>query len=223
MTNITLNVASRAETGKRVHHLRQTGQLPAVVYGHGVEPKNILVDYQLFAKAYQTGGESTLVDLRIDQAEPVKVLIQDVQRDPTTEQFLHVDFHQVRMNEKIRAEVELKFIGEAPAIKELSGVLVTTLDTLSIECLPNDLVHEIEVDLSKLKTFKDSIHVADLAMPKGITVMVPADEVIALVQEPRSEKEFEAAPAPESVVAAPVAEAAAEAPTGPAAKAPAAK
>ncbi|OGY52228.1 MAG: hypothetical protein A2951_01150 [Candidatus Buchananbacteria bacterium RIFCSPLOWO2_01_FULL_56_15] len=192
MTDITLQVQSRSQTGKQVARLREEGVLPAVVYGRGFDPKNISVDSHQFAKVFEAAGESTLLDLSIDQAKPVKVLIQDIQRDPLTHEFLHVDFHQVRMDEKLKAEIILKFMGEPPAVKELSGILVTTMSVLPVECLPADLVHEIEVNLSSLKTFNDAIHVADIAIPKGLTVMVPADEVIALIQEPRAEKEFEA-------------------------------
>ena len=192
MTDITLQVQSRSQTGKQVARLREEGVLPAVVYGRGFDPRSLSIDYHQFAKAFEAAGESTLLDLSIDQATPVKVLIQDVQRDPLTHAFVHVDFHQVRMDEKIKAEITLKFTGEAPAVKELSGILVTTMSALPVECLPADLVHEIEVNLSSLKTFNDAIHVADIAIPKGLTIMVPADEVIALIQEPRAEKEFEA-------------------------------
>ena len=195
MTDITLNVQSRPTTGKQAAALRQAGQLPAVVYGHGFTPQTIVVDYHQFEKIYQTAGESTLLDLKIDQAGPIKVLIQDIQRDPLTNQYIHVDFHQVRMDEKIKANIVLKLVGEPPAVKEIGGILVTTMNELSIECLPTDLVHEIEVDLSSLKAFDDAIHVSDLKVPKGITILDPADEVIALIQEPRSEKEYET-PAP---------------------------
>ena len=147
MTDITLQVQSRSQTGKQVARLREEGVLPAVVYGRGFDPKNISVDSHQFAKVFEAAGESTLLDLSIDQAKPVKVLIQDIQRDPLTHEFLHVDFHQVRMDEKLKAEIILKFMGEPPAVKELSGILVTTMSALPIECLPADLVHEIEVNL----------------------------------------------------------------------------
>ncbi len=190
MVDLNLAVKTRELSGKKVNKLRGQGQIPAVLYGHKVEPKSVVVNYHDFEKIYKQAGESTLVDLKIDGEKPVKVLIQDIQKDPISDQLLHVDFRQVRMDEKLRAEVELKFIGEPPAVKEFSGILVTNVDSVEVECLPKDLVHQIEVDLSSLKTFNDVIHISDMKVPAGITILEDAQEVIALVQQPRSEEEL---------------------------------
>lgn len=192
MSDLSLIAEVRQLTGKKIKDLRRQGQIPAVLYGHKIKPQNLMVDANKFEEIYKAAGESTLIDLNIDKQKPIKVLIQEVQLDPITDKFLHIDFHQVRMDERLRTEVELKFINEPSAVKELSGILVTNIDTVEIECLPKDLVHEIEVDLSQLKTFADFIRVSDIKVPEGISILNSADEVIALVQPPRREEELEA-------------------------------
>ena len=133
-----------------------------------------------------------MIDLQIDDKEPVKVLVQEVQFSPLEDKYIHIDFHQVKMTEKISAEIPLKFIGESPAVKELGGIPVKNLDKIKIECLPDKLIHELEIDISQIKTFEESIHVQDLKIPEGITVMDKPDETIFLVEAPRSEEELKA-------------------------------
>ena len=164
--------------------------MPAVVYGHGLKSTPLVIDYRQFEKIYSTAGESSLVDLSIDQKEPVKILIQDVQRHPITSRFLHADFHQVKMTEKITTEIELEFFGESKAVKELGGVLVKSIDKVKIECLPQDLVHNINVDVSTLNSFEDMIRVADLKLPAGIEIKGKLEDVVVLVQPPRTEEEL---------------------------------
>ena len=191
MTALALKVDRREQTGKKVEQLRTGGKIPGVLYGHGVEPTNVSLDLAAFQRVYKAAGESTLIDLTIEGSEPVKALIQDVQRDPIKDRFIHVDLHQIRMDEELDVDVELKFVGEAPAVKELSAILVTPLSSIEVKCLPKDLVHQIEVDLGNLKQFDDAIHIADITIPAGLTVLNAPDEVVALVQEPRREEELE--------------------------------
>lgn len=188
---LSLKASTRKEKRKQVAKLRKQGKIPAVLYGHKVNPESLTVDYSVFEKLFKQAGESTLVDLIVDEKKPVKVLIQDYQLDPITNQISHIDFYQIKMDEKLHAVVELKFINEAPAVKESNGILVTNTDSLEIECLPQDLVHEIEIDLSCLEKFDDAIHVKDIKMPEGITVLNVPDDVVILVQAPRTEKELE--------------------------------
>ncbi len=191
MTELTLRVQVRSALGKSTKTLRHSGSVPAVLYGHGLASRPLVVGVHDMQRVYRAAGESTLVDLVVDEQPPVKVIIQDVQRHPVSGQLLHVDFHQVRMTEKIHTDIPLVFTGEALAVKELGGVLVKNLDHLKVEALPGDLVHEILIDVSPLKTFEDVIHIRNLELPKGIAVLDSPDEVICLVTPPRSEKELE--------------------------------
>lgn len=189
---IILEAKPREVSGRQVRALRRGGVIPAVLYGHNVPSQSLSVDAKTFEKVYKQAGESTLVDLKIGQAEPVKVLIQDVQPHHITLKPLHADFYQVSMTEKLTAKIPFKFTGESPAVKELGAVLVKNMQEVEVECLPQDLVHEIEVDLSALKAFGDALHLRDIALPAGIAVKAKPEAVIVLTQEPR--KEEEAAP-----------------------------
>ena len=118
------------------------------------------------------------------------VLIREVQLHPLRDTVQHIDFLQVRMDEKIKAKVPLVFIGQSIAVKDLSGVLVRNHDELELEAFPQDLPHNVSVDIASLTDFEKVIHVKDIALPKGVTVLTEADEVVALVQPPRSEEEL---------------------------------
>src|SRR3989338_11279496 len=189
---ITLDAQKREATGKKVKRLRLAGSMPATLYGHNIKAQTIAVDARTFEKVYKQAGESTLVDLKVADAAPVKVLIQDVAKHYLNLKPIHADFYQVSMTEKLTADIPLKFIGEAPAIKELGGVLVKNLQELKVECLPQDLVHEIEVDLAALKVFGDTITVSAISVPAGITILNRAEETIVLAQAPRVEEEVAA-------------------------------
>lgn len=192
MQIIPLKAKERTITGKAVSGLRRAGQVPGVVYGRGVQ-KNVAVDRVAFSKAYARAGESSLVDLTLeDGGQPTKVLIQEVAVDPVRGNPIHVDFYAVSMTEKLRTQIPLTPSGESPAVKERGGVLVKSLGSIEVECLPADLVHEITVPLVGLKSFGDVIRVRDLAPPTGITFLVDANTVVATVSAPRSEEELKA-------------------------------
>ena len=122
----------------------------------------------------------------------VKVLIQDVAKHYLTLKPIHVDFYQVSMTEKLTADIPLKFIGEASAVKELGAVLVKNLQEVKVECLPGDLVHEIEIDLAALKAFGDAIAVKHIVPPPGVTILNKSEEILILAQAPRAEEEVAA-------------------------------
>lgn len=190
MDIVNLVAQKREITGKKVHNSRKQGKVPAVLYGNKIETQNLFVDQVAMDKAFDKAGESTLVDLAIDGGQPIKVLIQEVALDHLTNRIIHADFHQVNMKEKIHTEIIFKFIGEAPAVKELGGNLVTNIHAVKVECLPQYLVHEIEIDLSGLKSFDDDIKVKDVKVPEGIEILHDLEDTVAAVQPPRSEKEM---------------------------------
>lgn len=192
MTDLQLRAEVRSLLGKKTKTLKKSGSVPVVLYGHGVPSRSLSVSANDFVRAYRSAGESTLIELGVGEERPVKVIIQDVQRHPVSGEILHVDFHQVKMTEKLHTEIDLSFVGESVAVKELGGVLVKNLDHVKVEALPGDLVHEIPVDISVLKTFEDLVHIADLKLPNGITVLDAPDDVVCLVTPPRSEAELAA-------------------------------
>lgn len=178
--------------GKKVKQLRSNGFIPVALYGQGKDAENISVLAKDFRKVYKQAGKSALVDLKIDEKNPIKIIIKDVQRHVVSEDILHADFYKIKMDEEIKANIPLVFIGEAPAVKELEGNLITNKDEVEVECLPGDLIHEIQVDVSGLNTFDDAILVKNLVVPENVKILDDAEETVALVTPPRSEEELEA-------------------------------
>lgn len=187
---ISLKASKREITGKKVSQIRKAGFIPAVLYGNKIEPQAISINMLDFVKAFEKAGTSSLIDLKIDEASQIKVLTHEPQIDPVRGFPIHVDFYKVRMDEKIKTEIPLEFIGESDAEKNQDGTLVTNRDNVEVECLPSDLVHNIEIDITSLKTFEDQITVADIKIPQGIEILTDMEEVIAFVEPPRSEEEM---------------------------------
>ncbi|HCX27899.1 MAG TPA: 50S ribosomal protein L25 [Candidatus Portnoybacteria bacterium] len=196
---LELKAQAREITGKKVRQLRNSGLIPAVLYGHGIKSLSLSIDAKDFAKLFKQTGETTLIHLVLD-GKNHNVLIHDLARDPLKGETIHVDFYEVRMDEKIKAKILLVFAGESAAIKAEGGVLVHALQELEIEALPQDLPKEISVDISSLNTFEDKIRVSDLIVGNGVKVLANPDDLVAMVAPPRSDKEMvdlEAKPAEE--------------------------
>lgn len=190
MEKYNFSAKPRDIVGKKVKELREEGEVPAVVYGFGQKPQNVTVDEEILTDVYKKAGSSALVDLAIGENKPIAVIIQELQKHAVTGKPLHADFYAVQMDKEIHTEIPLEFMGEAPAVKDLDGILETPKDTVEVECLPKDLVAKIEVDISSLKTFDDSIHIRDIFAPPGIKILDDPEETIALVNPPRSEEEL---------------------------------
>jgi len=198
MEEITLQAQKRDLLGKKVNNLRKDGQLPSILYGKNTKEIPLILNKAEFERISRDAGEATIIDLRIPDEKPSKVLIRDIQRHPVNDDVLHVDLYKVDMSREIQTEIPLKFEGIAPAVEELEGNLITNKDSIKVECLPDRLVSEIIIDVSTLKTFDDLIHIKDLNIPEGIRVLDDGEEIIAQVTPPRSEEELaelEAVPA----------------------------
>jgi large subunit ribosomal protein L25 len=163
--------------------------IPAVVYGSSIKSKSIKLDKVEFEKVYEEVGESSLIDLVVDDDKLVKVLVKEVQKHPFKNLIYNVDLHQVDMSQKITTEIPLEFVGESRAKKEEGALIMQNLDAVEVECLPADLVNHIEVDLSSLNDFGDSIHVKDLKVPNGMEILEEAEEVVVSAIEPQAEEE----------------------------------
>lgn len=190
MDKIILKSKERDIVGKGVKKYRKEGLIPGVIYGHKTKPQNLWVDYLEFKKVFSDAGENTVIELDMESGEKNNVIIYDVQSDPVSDKLSHIDFFKIRMDEKIETEIPLEFIGESPAVKELGGILVKNMDEIPVSCFPADLPHQIEADVSALKTFEDHLKVADLKIPEKVEVLVEKDSVIALVEPPRSDEEL---------------------------------
>jgi len=197
MEKLTLEVQTRANSS--AGEIRREGLIPAAFYGPGKENQNFSMDYQTFRKTYDKSGGNTVIELDIDGKSKEFVLVQDIQFDPVTDRFIHVDFMHVDMNKEVTAEVPLVFVGESKAVREEAGILMENRDVLEVRCLAKDLPHEIEVDLSILVDFNHSIHIKDIKLPEGVEAVDDLELTVATVSAPREEEE---APAVEDEVAA---------------------
>jgi len=192
----TLTAQSREALGKSSQKVRKDGFIPAVVYGPKISAHAISVLVTDFEKMYREVGETTLITLKIegdDAAGSGIVLIRDPKVHPVTRSFIHVDFYQLPLDKPIEISVPVELEGEAPAVKELGGTLVHALHEVTVKALPQDLIHEITVDVSGLKTFEDAITIANLSVPETVEIMAEPEATIAFVEEVKEEVDEEIA------------------------------
>lgn len=182
--NAALTATGRATKGKgAARKLRAAGRIPAVVYGNGDEARSVSVNalevQRLFAGI---SVENTVIDLKVDDAAPVPVLVREVQRHPYRDDILHVDFYQVHAGETVTVEVPVRLTGTAQGVRE-GGVLDQILYDLAVRCRVDRIPEAIEADVSAL-AIGDSLHVSDLALPAGVESEVEGDRVVCSVTPP---------------------------------------
>lgn len=187
-----LSAATRTSMGRRAKDELAKSRVPAVMYGAGSAPRAISVPRSEFLKVLTGAGHSSLVDLTLEGESANKVLIKEVQVHPLTMNPIHVDFQLINMKEEMIVSVPIKLVGESEAIKVHGGTLVNGIDEVEIKCLPTDLPHDIEVDLSVIKTFDDALTVEHIKVPKGVEILTEKDIVIATVARPLTEDEIKA-------------------------------
>jgi len=188
---LTLSVKIRQDLGKKVKKLRKKGILPAVLYGPKIKNSALEIDLKEFKKIYKEAGESSLISLQIsgETKDKFLVLIHEIKKDPITGEPLHVDFYQPILTEEVEVAVSLVFEGEAPAVKELGGTLVREISEVEVKALPQNLPHEIKINIEGLKTFEDEILIKDLKLPEGVKARREPDEIVAVVTPPEKVEE----------------------------------
>lgn len=186
---INFKVQLREIRGKKNQGLRKQGSLPGVVYGHGLESTAVEMPYLEFEKLFKQAGESSIIDLTIADQKPIQTIIHEVQVHPVTDRFEHIDFYKIKAGEKIKVEIELNFEGEAPAVKNLGGILVHNLEKVEIQCLPKDLIHEIKVDINGLNELDEMIRIKDLIVPETVEILHDPEDMVVGVKPPRKEEE----------------------------------
>lgn len=184
---IQLQAQKREKLGKASRSLREAGSLPAELYGHGVENLHLSVGQKDFNQVFKEAGETGIVELAID-GEKRPALIHDVERDYLSGEVIHVDFRQIRMDEKITAHVPVEFTGESPAEKGQGGVLNRTISELEVEALPGDLPSKFSVNISNLLELNQSVYVRDIPVPKGVHILVSPETVVLTVTPPKEEE-----------------------------------
>jgi large subunit ribosomal protein L25 len=179
-----LAAESRTITGKAVARLRREGRLPAVVFGHGTASEPVTIDAHAFDQLRRRTGSSTLIDLAVDGGDPRPVLLHGIQVHRVSRRPLHVDLFAVRMTEELTVDVQLVPDGVAPATLQ-GGSLVHPVSMVRARALPGDLPETLHYDLSSLVSYDDTITVADLVVPAGVTLQTDPADIIARVLEPR--------------------------------------
>ncbi len=187
MPNNELQVAPRTVLGKKVAALRRAGITPANVYGHKLESTAVQADTAVLTHLLRGSTKNAIIDLKVEGEErPRTVVMREVLRNPVTDQLLHIDFFQVSMTEKMRADVRVVLTGTSPAVSTFAGVLLQTLETVAVEALPADIPTEFSIDVSVLTELEQSIHVRDLDVDANkVTLHTDPDVVLARVASPR--------------------------------------
>jgi large subunit ribosomal protein L25 len=198
MDEVVLKANHRTVIGKQVKAIRREGKLPAVIYGHYIDPISIVLDLRDASRSLTGLAPSALVTVDVDGSLH-RALVREKQRNKITGILLHVDFLAVSMTEKLRSQVYIEIVGLAPAIKDFSGVLMTGFDEVEVECLPQDLPERLVVDVSGLAKIGDGIYVRDLAIPEGVKILEEPDTMVALITAQAAVEE-EVAPVVEEVV-----------------------
>jgi large subunit ribosomal protein L25 len=203
MENLTLQAARRNVLGKKNRFLRRQGVTPAHIFGHDIESQALQCNTAEVKKVIAHAGMTRLVSLEIDgEKQPKRVFVREIQRDAVGKQLLHVDFYQVKMGEKMTMDVPIVLVGEAPAMKGKGCMLSHGITSLSIECLPEKVPPQIEVDISVLEEVEQMIHVRDIVLDPDITVQDDPEQLVVKVTEAVVKEEEAVAVAGEEEAAA---------------------
>lgn len=219
-----LKTTTREVLGKKTRFLRRQGITPSHLFGHGIKSKALQCPTTELERIVARAGTTRLISLHVDDEKgPRMVFIREIQKDAVTSQLLHIDFYQVKMTEKMTAEIPIVFTGLAPALKGKGRILTHPVSHISVECLPDKLPSQIEVDLSPLEELQNAIHVSDIVLGPEITIITDPEQLVVKVgevaaarieeeeeEEAAAEAAEEEAAEGEEVEAAPAAEAAAE-------------
>jgi len=181
--DLKLQAYHRDVQGKKTRFLRRQGITPTHLYGHDLKSLTLQCDTEQLQHLIALAGQTRLISLEVDGKQPRSVFIREIQRDEITRQLLHVDFYQVKKGEKIAVNIPIVLSGEAPAMKEKGRMLVHGITRLSIECLPDSVPPQIEVDLSPLEELEQAIHVKDIVLDPDITVHADPEQLVVKVGE----------------------------------------
>lgn len=190
MADLTLKAAKRDILGKKTRFLRRQSITPTHLFGHGIESLALQCDTAELQRLITQGGTTRLIDLKIEaEKRPRSVFIREIQRDVLNGQLLHVDFYQIKKTEKITADIPIVLLGEAPATRSKENIIYQELTQLGVECLPENLPPQIEIDLSSLEEANQAIYVRDIILDPDIAVTTDTDQLVVKVSQVAMEKE----------------------------------
>lgn len=181
-----LKLAATARKGSNNQNLRKEGFIPAVFYGRKEKSTPIALKEREFSSVWKKAGETSIVTLEAP-GKTLTVLIHDVAVDPVRGTPIHADFYVVEADQALEVAVPLEFVGVSPAVKDLGGTLVKALHEVTVEALPANLPHSIEVDIASLSTLESQLHVSDIKLPSGVKMVTDADEVVAAIAVAKEE------------------------------------
>ena len=184
---LELKAEPRSVLGKKVRFLRRQGILPANVYGHAASTA-IQLPAREAERVIARAGRTQLISLAMDGGQPTTVLVKASQRHPTRGSLLHVDFFRVAMDERLKVDVPVRLVGDAPAVKQHDASVLQATTTVNVESLPADLPEAIEVDISGLEDLDSTLHVRDLRAPGGVTILTDPEELVVKMLPPTEEE-----------------------------------
>ena len=189
MKKYQLTVTAREGTGRSAsRRLRKAEKIPAILYGKHTKPENLAVNGPEFVKLRkEIGGKAALIELKRDAGATALSFLQEIQRDPITDKYLHLDLQEVKENEKMVISVTIYVAGEAYGVKTEGGILETASHRLRIRCLPKDLPDFIEVNVTELKV-GEAIHVGELKPLAGVEFLDDKNQTVVLCVEPPAEE-----------------------------------
>ena len=187
MEKAVLNATLRTVKGKKVGALRREGKLPAVLYGHHFEATPITLDLREASRVMHGLTASSLVYINLEGKEHA-ALVREKQRDYLRNVIKHVDFQIVSLTEKIRAKVAIVLVGVSPAVKDYNGVIISEMDSIEVEALPQDLPEKITLDISQLKKIGDHFTIKDIVISDKVHIHADKDEVVVIVTATKEEE-----------------------------------
>jgi large subunit ribosomal protein L25 len=187
MEKVVLQATKREVLGKKVGALRRAGKLPAVLYGHGIACTPVMLDAKEATLKLSHLTTSSLVMIDLDGTE-YPALVREKQRDYIKNRLLHLDFQVISMTEKVTTKVGIELTGTAPAVKAFNAVIVTVLNELEIECMPQDLPARVVIDISGLTEVGAGIHVRDVVISDKVKILDDPGEMIIVASATREEK-----------------------------------
>lgn len=185
---VELKVAPREVLGKKVKALRREGITPANIYGNKVESQAVQIPSDELMSVLKVAGRNEIVYIQLDGGEARPTFVHDIQRNPITDVILHVDFLQIDLSKKLKIDVPLHIEGTPPAVETYQGILVQSLDHVTVETLPISVPAFIIADVSGLKEIDSALHVSDLSLPGGVEMVTDGEQLIAKVAPPVVEK-----------------------------------
>lgn len=196
---LTLKARIRSVHGAKTESLRKDGKLPAVLYGPGLKKNlDLEVDAKEFIKVFQETGRTSFLQLEVENSNFL-VLVNSIQKDPLTLSLSHIDFYQPAATKEIKVKVPLVFEGKAGAVKNFGGTLVKSIQEIQVQALPQNLPHEIRVDLTPLDELEKAILVKDLKIPPQVKVLKNPDEIVVQVMPPEEIEEELTKPVEEKI------------------------